>query len=145
MLKIESSLDKKVELTIDISGSDGAYFIGPQDAASQQKTVSVPPFQKMKVCQLKLRGDWNLKIRFTYTVEDVTEEEAEQIKLIPTRTAEKQKLLENSDEEEQKQEDLGGQLTGKNAEYASRSYELFKTMSVTNTPQLDIQDFLAAN
>jgi hypothetical protein len=38
---IESSLGKDAEITIDISGSEGAIFNGPQDAHSLHKTEKV--------------------------------------------------------------------------------------------------------
>ena len=38
------------------------------------------------MCELKLAGDWQLKIRFTYDIRHVTEERAADIRLAPTKT-----------------------------------------------------------
>ena len=38
------------------------------------------------LCELRLFGDWQLRINFTYEVKDVSQERAAQIKLEPTKT-----------------------------------------------------------
>lgn len=41
---VENSLDKVIEVTIDITGSDGAGFVNALDSHSLTKTVTIEPF-----------------------------------------------------------------------------------------------------
>ena len=43
-------------------------FNGPQDARLLHKTEKVEPLETKEIGQVKLFGDWNLKIKFTYRV-----------------------------------------------------------------------------
>ena len=66
-MKIESKLDNEIELKINIEGSEGAQFEGSHALV---KEVSVGKFVKMDVAQVKLSGDWLLRIKFTYTIKN---------------------------------------------------------------------------
>jgi hypothetical protein len=69
---VESKLDRPVSITINLAGSDGATFSGPIDSQSLTKTTHLEPYQKAEVGKVKLKGDWQLKIRFTYKITDIT-------------------------------------------------------------------------
>ena len=72
-------------MTVDIAGSQGVVFSKGFDSKLLTQTQSVEAHGKAEICQLRLFGDWSLKIHFTYDIKDVSEERAEQIKLPPTR------------------------------------------------------------
>jgi hypothetical protein len=60
-------LDKDVDLKIDITGSEGATFEG---SYSTVKEVKVHPHSdNVHLADVRLFGDWLLRIRFTYTIE----------------------------------------------------------------------------
>lgn len=71
---------------MDITGSQGAAFNGPFDAKVLQQTQSVEANGKAALCEIRLFGDWSLKIRFTYDIKHVSEDLATQIRLEPTKT-----------------------------------------------------------
>lgn len=81
LLKVESELDIPASVTVDLAGSQGVQFSGPFDSKVLQQTQKVEAFGSAKICELKLFGDWSLKIHFTYDITDVSEERARQIKL----------------------------------------------------------------
>ena len=66
-MKIESKLDKEIDLKIDLTGSEGASFNGTFESV---KTVHLKPRAFEEIAQVKLSGDWLLKIKFTYTVKN---------------------------------------------------------------------------
>lgn len=43
------------------------------------------PFGKAEVCKIKLKGDWQLKIKFTYTISDIPASEAKLIAREPEK------------------------------------------------------------
>ena len=70
-------MDRTVEITIDIAGSQGAQFVTiGQRSDDLTKTVTVEPDSVSEIAQLHLYGDWDLKVRFTYRVSQVTRAEA---------------------------------------------------------------------
>lgn len=65
--EIENRLDKLIEVTVDIHGSQGASF----DKSYQLTQVAtVRPHSTQEVAQVKLYGDWTLRIKFTYVVKN---------------------------------------------------------------------------
>ena len=76
-----------VDITTDIIGSEGAAFTGPVDSKQLRKVQRVDAFGKAEVAQLRLFGDWQLKIRFTYNIVNIQEERAMKVKLPPTKEA----------------------------------------------------------
>jgi hypothetical protein len=46
---VQSKLDKPVDITVNITGSDGATFTGPIDSRSLTKTTTVPAHGKAEV------------------------------------------------------------------------------------------------
>ena len=65
--QVESKLDYPVEITVDITGSEGSEFQGT-DASREKltKITAIDPRQKREVAQIKLNGEWNLVIKVTY-------------------------------------------------------------------------------
>ena len=102
---MDSKLDLPVEITIDITGSEGVAFNGPIDARSLKKTQRVEAFGQAEVAQLRLFGDWQLKIRFTYNITNVQEDKAQLIILPPNkgsprhRRAEEKKMIDDQIQE----------------------------------------------
>ena len=97
---MENETEYPADITMDISGSQGAAFNGPFDSKSLQKTQRVEAGQKADFVQLRLFGDWELKCRFTYVIKDIEQEKAKAIQLEPSKTMNKHR------EEEIKQEQL---------------------------------------
>ena len=64
---METKLDKDVEITVDITGSEGAAIEGTYNT---KKTVKLKPKASSDICNVKLFGDWVLKIKFTYTIKN---------------------------------------------------------------------------
>ena len=93
-------MDFGASVTVDITGSEGVTFSGPYEAKILNQTQSVAAKSKEQLCELRLFGDWQLKIKFTYDLKDVSEELVNQIKLEPT------KLKARHHEEEVKQAQL---------------------------------------
>lgn len=60
-------MDKEVEITVDITGSEGASLA---NSYMTTKTAKLKPFANDEVAQVKLFGDWLLRIKFTYTVKN---------------------------------------------------------------------------
>jgi hypothetical protein len=56
-----------VDIVVDISGSEGAAFT---DSYQTIKTVRLQPHANQEVAQVKLFGDWLLRIKFTYTIKN---------------------------------------------------------------------------
>ena len=83
---MESELEVPATVTVDITGSQGVAFNGPLESKVLQQTQSIEAQRSSPICELKLFGDWQLKIRFTYDVKDVTEDRASEIRLEPTKT-----------------------------------------------------------
>ena len=75
-----------VDVTVDLTGSQGVQFAGPFDGKQLQQTQSIEANGRAPLCELKLAGDWQLKTRFTYDIRHVTEERAAEIRLAPTKT-----------------------------------------------------------
>ena len=84
--QVVNDLDVAVEVTVDITGSSGVGFSGPFDSKMLQKTQRVEANSSESLAQLRLFGDWELKIRFTYLIIDVSDERAKQIQLEPSKT-----------------------------------------------------------
>ena len=61
-------MDKEVEIVVDITGSEGAAFDGTYQTT---KAVKLPPKAYEEVAQVKLFGDWLLRIKFTYTIKNM--------------------------------------------------------------------------
>lgn len=71
-------MDSAADITIDISGSDGAQFISmSQSPDTLTKTVRVEANATEEIAKLRLYGDWELKVKFTYQVYQVTKSEAQ--------------------------------------------------------------------
>jgi hypothetical protein len=66
---VDSKLAKDVELMVDISGSTGAAFEGSVNSLTKQACVKA--YGTADVARVKLFGEWDLKIRFTYNILDV--------------------------------------------------------------------------
>jgi len=54
-------------LKIDIGGSEGAQFEGSHASVRE---VTLEPLGKKEVAQVRLAGEWVLRIKFTYTIRD---------------------------------------------------------------------------
>jgi len=54
-----------VEIVVDITGSEGAQF---QGLTSKTKLTKLQPKSSENVGQVRLFGDWLLKIKFNYTI-----------------------------------------------------------------------------
>ena len=52
---------------MDITGSEGASFEG---SYSTVKVIKLKPHAYEEVAQVKLFGDWLLRIKFTYTIKN---------------------------------------------------------------------------
>ena len=64
-----NKLDKEIEIFIDITGSTGVSF--QHNAHSLTKSSRLKPMADDEVANIRLFGDWDLKIRFTYNVPDL--------------------------------------------------------------------------
>jgi hypothetical protein len=56
-----------VDILVDITGSEGASFA---NSYMTTKQVKLRPFAHEEVAQVKLFGDWLLRIKFTYTIKN---------------------------------------------------------------------------
>ena len=65
--KVETKQDREVEITVDISGSEGAAIEGTYNT---KKTIKLRPRATQDLCSVKLFGDWLLRIKFTYTIKN---------------------------------------------------------------------------
>lgn len=61
-------IDKEVEILVDITGSEGAAFEGTYQTT---KSIKLKPLSIEEVAQVKLFGDWLLRIKFTYTIKNM--------------------------------------------------------------------------
>ena len=68
LTQIVNNLELAVEVTVDISGSTGAVFNSPFESKLLQKTQRVEANCSEALAQIRLFGDWELKIRFTYVI-----------------------------------------------------------------------------
>ena len=64
-------------ITTDLTGSEGVMFISDQKT---KKTVKVEPNSNQEIAHIKLFGNWNLQIKFTYEISDVVKEHAKKLK-----------------------------------------------------------------
>ena len=83
---MESELEVAASVTVDITGSQGVAFNGPLENKVLKQTQSVEAQGVAPICELRLFGDWQLKIRFTYEIKNVSQDQAREIKLEPTKT-----------------------------------------------------------
>ena len=61
-------MELAVEVTVDLSGSTGAIFNSPVENKLLQKTQRVEANSSETLAQIRLFGDWELKIKFTYVI-----------------------------------------------------------------------------
>ena len=61
-------MELAVEVTVDLSGSTGAIFNSPFENKLLQKTQRVEANSSETLAQIRLFGDWELKIKFTYVI-----------------------------------------------------------------------------
>ena len=62
-------MDKDVEVKVDISGSEGATFEGSYSTIKEVKVA--PHADNASLGEVRLFGDWLLRIRFTYTIKGI--------------------------------------------------------------------------
>lgn len=93
-------------MTVDITGSEGASFAGPVDSRSLTKTTVIPAFGRSQVGTIELKGDWELKIKFTYTVEKIAAADSDKIKL----EANKKKQVQEQAPEEGSYDEVSSRL-----------------------------------
>ena len=58
-----------MEVKVDISGSEGATFEGSYSTVKEVKVA--PHADNASLCEVRLFGDWLLRIRFTYTIKGI--------------------------------------------------------------------------
>ena len=58
---------------MDITGSEGASLA---NSYMTTKTVKLQPYANEEVAQVLLRGDWLLRIKFTYTIKNAAKSQA---------------------------------------------------------------------
>ncbi len=63
---ITNALDKEVTVKVDITGSEGAMFEGTYSTVNEVKVS--PNLDNVFLAEVRLFGDWLLRIRFTYTI-----------------------------------------------------------------------------
>ena len=131
-----------VDITIDITGSEGAAFNGPIDAKRLQKTQRVEPFGKAEIAQLRLFSDWQLKFRVTYNIVNVQEDKAAAIALPPTkgsprRRGEDKKKIADQLEESGRFDNLTASII--------QSKQSFKTFDYNVASIHQIQDMMVTN
>lgn len=61
-------------------------FSGPFDSKILEQSQSIEGGATAELCTLRLFGDWQLKIRFTYDILNVSQDAASEIRLEPTKT-----------------------------------------------------------
>ena len=112
-------------MTVDIAGSTGVQFSGPFDSKVLQQTERVEAYATAKICELKLFGDWQLKIHFTYNINDVTDERAKEIRLEPSR--DRARHIEEEIKEEQNGKDLYGDPLTQHLQKCRMAFKKFAT------------------
>ena len=128
---MESLLDQPVEITTDLRGSTGAQFISvTQDTNTLTRTVTCHQKSVTEIAQVKLYGDWQLEINFTYKLPGQTKDQAKQI-------AQYVKLY-NSD----KLRCAFGEELDERSESIRQAREMFKCVDVESADLLAVGDTL---